>query len=314
MIVGLENSKYDVKFRFYESSKQKVDNINSIELSMLLKFPKLFKVEYSEDYPTSDYYIKIDTVFSSKINIINFKLFKIKNYGKTVKGTINIINIYKIDYCLPEKILNILSLFNELKEIFEKSKNLFFNNEIIFNIYLYKKFNNNHVENETELGITINNQSDNIEKIKEFIKNFINLTNKTLYIKINEDNYYIKLEKTSDNVLPLDFDKFEKIFQIFNLLNNLKKIKIINSSKLEIEFKNFMSIETTINKFIENFDNYINSINLLTSNFVQIILDYIEKRVDKIKREELLKIISKIALRFKNEFNEINNFTKLLKL
>lgn len=315
MIVGIENSKHNIKFRFYESGKQKIDNINSIELSMLLNFPKLFKVEYSEGYPVSDYYIKIDTAYSAKINVINFKLFKTKKYGKIIQGTINIVDIYKIEYCLPEKILNILSIFEDLKKILEKCKNLFSNNEIDFDIYLNKDFNDyNCAKDNFELKFTINNQLDNIKKIKEFVENFIDLTNRALHIKINENNYYIKLEKSPINIAPLNIDKFEKIFQIFDILNSIKEIKIIESAYFKIELNNSMSIETTVDKFIENFDSYINSIKLLTSDFVQIILDYVEKRIDKSKREEILKIIDKIVVRFKNEINEINGFIKLLRL
>lgn len=314
MIVGIESSKYSIDFKFYESAKQKFNNINSAKLHILLEYPKIFKASYSEDNPISNYYIKIKSVFSSKIDVINIELFKTKEYGKITKGTINIIDVYKIEYSLPEKLLDILSVFNDLREILEKAKNLFLGNEIDFDIQLFKNFNCSPIKNEAELTFIIDNQPNNITKIREFTTKFINLANKDLHIKIREKDNYIRLEKNSSNISFLSLDKIERIFQIFNILNNIEELEITNSSQLKIKFKNSMSIEMNIDKFLENFNNYINSMKLLTSNFIQIVLDFVEKRVDISKREQILKTLSGVIEKFGEELDKIDNFIKLLSL
>lgn len=293
--------------------------INKIDLNVNIGFPKLFKDCHYSNKIESEYYVKFRCIPDSELKVLNLKSYKTKKYGEIIKEKFNISNYYEIEYCLPKEFLKITFPFKNLKEILEKFKILFSKNSSIFYINLEKLFLYNNIEKtSSEIKFTIKSYSNNadIEKIKEFIKNFINLTNEKLCIEINSENFYdVLIRGNSDNNsnFSLSFNKIDKIFEILNILQGLRKIKIFNSKTLEIDFGNPIYIEIDLDEFLQNFDEYINTAQFINSILFRLILDYANGK-NSSEKQKIFRLFTKIMKRFKNEFIQIENLIKLLEL
>lgn len=318
MIMLIRKSKDFFKIEFCDVLKlTNSKTVNKIDSNITIEFSTLFKNCYYSDKIESRYYIKIKCVPDTELRFLNFELFKTKKYDKIIKEKFNISDYYEIEYCLPEKLSEIVSPFKNLKEIIEKFKDLFFENSSVFHINLNKSFLGNN--DESEIKFTVKSCPDYtiIEKIKEFVKNFINLANNKLCIEINSEEFYDimmkgNLNNNNNNNFSLDFNKIDKIFEILKILQDLRRIKIYDSKNLEIVLNNSMYVETDLNEFLQNFDENIEAIKFLKSDLIELILNYtIENGT---KKQEIFKLINKVVRKFKNEINEVNNFIKLLKL
>lgn len=310
MIILTRRTKSLVKLEFSEALKLASDN--RIDFDIVAEIPIIFQNCYQSEEVKSKYYIKFRHIPSSKIYVLNFELFKTKKYGKTINEKIDLFNYYEIEYNLPEEFSKVISLFSELKEFIINLKNFF--PEISF-VYLNKLFDKNDNIIKAGVGFEIKCYDD-VEKIKEFVKNFINLTNEEIHIKIDENKYSILMRGDLNNTL--DFDKFNKIFEIVKIQNGLREINIHNLKTLKLELSNFMSIETDLNEFLQDFDGYVNSVKFFNSNLVNLILNYVNNNncadADSLQKQEIFKLIAKIVKRFKNEFAQIENFINLIKL
>lgn len=229
--------------------------IPSRELTIIYKLPKTVSVKYyMSDTKLVENYITIVNVKNKECITLEFNL--LNETKNLTKGTIEIKDYYKIDYCLPEKFLNFLMVFFELKSIFEEFEKLYSNKAKLYvNLVenIYEDFTGDFLST-LRIKIAKSYSGKDAEKLIQFSKKCLNNSLRMFQVNLYVNESILFFEKNNSNSQFELSDKIEKILKTIKILKDSKfsGSLFIENSATVITPRNSNSIKINSEYFLKN--------------------------------------------------------------